>query len=105
MELNPNDALSQDYIGVVLGESGAVQAAIPEFEKAIKIDPTKKPKTIEFTFTEGQLQGKTSLGIYELQGDTFKYCRAAPDKPRPTEFSSKEGSEQTLVVYKREKGE
>src|SRR6266581_404822 len=34
MELNPNDALSQDYIGVVLGESGAVQAAIPEFEKA-----------------------------------------------------------------------
>ena len=73
-------------------------------EATTKIDPTKNPKTIEFTFTEGQLQGKTSLGIYELQGDTFKYCRAAPDKPRPTEFSSKEGSEQTLVVYKRGKG-
>ncbi len=68
-----------------------------------KIDPTKKPKTIDFTFTEGDLSGQTALGIYELTDDTFKYCRAAPDKPRPTEFSAKEGSEQTLVTYKREK--
>src|SRR5262249_10550977 len=35
-------------------------------EATTKIDPTKKPKTIDFTFTEGELQGKTSLGIYEL---------------------------------------
>jgi len=72
-------------------------------EATIKIDPTKKPKAIDFTFTEGQLQGKKALGIYELTDDSLKYCRAAPDKPRPTEFSSKDGSEQTLVVYKREK--
>jgi uncharacterized protein (TIGR03067 family) len=72
-------------------------------EATTKIDPTKKPKTIDFAFTDGQLAGKSALGIYELKDDTLKYCRAAPDKPRPTEFSAKEGSEQTLVVYKREK--
>jgi uncharacterized protein (TIGR03067 family) len=69
----------------------------------IKIDPTKTPKTIDFTFTEGDLQGQSALGIYELTDDTYKYCRAAPGKPRPTEFSAKEGSNQTLAVYKREK--
>jgi len=72
-------------------------------EATTTIDPTKKPKTIDFVFTRGELDGQKSLGIYELTDDTFKYCRAAPDKPRPTEFSAKEGSEQTLVVYKRAK--
>jgi uncharacterized protein (TIGR03067 family) len=69
----------------------------------IKIDPTKKPKAIDFTFTEGDLSGTKALGIYEVTDEGFKYCRAAADKPRPTDFSAKEGSEQTLVVYKREK--
>jgi uncharacterized protein (TIGR03067 family) len=69
------------------------------------IDPTKNPKTIDTTFTEGDLKGETALGIYELKGDTYKYCRAAPGKERPTEFSSKEGSGHTLVVYKRAKAE
>jgi uncharacterized protein (TIGR03067 family) len=72
-------------------------------EATTKIDPTKKPKTIDFSYTEGQLKGKDALGIYELTDDSFKYCRAAPDKPRPTEFSSKEGSGHTLVVLKRAK--
>jgi len=72
-------------------------------EATTTIDPTKKPKTIDFTFTSGDLDGQKSQGIYELTDDTFKYCRAAPDKPRPTEFSAKEGSEQTLVTYKRAK--
>src|SRR5262245_43040918 len=30
-----------------------------------KIDPTKKPKTIDSTATDGPDKGKTSLGIYE----------------------------------------
>src|SRR5712671_7550634 len=31
-----------------------------------KIDPTKKPKQSEATFTEGELQGKRVLAIYEI---------------------------------------
>jgi uncharacterized protein (TIGR03067 family) len=52
-------------------------------EADTKIDPTKKPKTIDFKFTEGQLKGQTALGIYELKDDTLKYCRAAPPSSHP----------------------
>jgi uncharacterized protein (TIGR03067 family) len=67
------------------------------------IDPTKKPRAIDYTMTEGPTKGKTHLGIYELDGDTVKFCFAAPGKDRPTDFTAKEGSERTLSVWKRDK--
>ncbi|HEV3386733.1 MAG TPA: TIGR03067 domain-containing protein [Gemmata sp.] len=73
------------------------------FKAKFSIDPTKKPKTIDYTMTEGPTKGKTHLGIYELDGDTVRFCFAAPGKDRPTEFSAKEGSERTLSVWKRDK--
>lgn len=73
------------------------------FKANFSIDPTKKPKTIDYTMTEGPTKGKTHLGIYELDGDTVKFCFAAPGKDRPTEFTAKEGSQQTLSVWKRTK--
>jgi uncharacterized protein (TIGR03067 family) len=73
------------------------------FKAKFKIDPTKKPKSIDYTMTEGPTKGKTHLGIYELDGDTVKFCFAAPGKDRPTDFTAKEGSERTSSVWKREK--
>ena len=67
------------------------------------IDPTKKPKTIDYTVSEGQTKGKTQLGIYEIDGDTVKFCYSAPGKDRPTDFTTKEGSGRVLSVWKREK--
>ena len=66
------------------------------------IDPTKKPKHSDATFTEGEVTAKT-LGIYEVDGDNMKICYAFPGKDRPIEFSSKPGSGQVLIVYKRDK--
>src|SRR5436305_1643584 len=52
-------------------------------------DPTKKPKVVDTTYTEGPDKGKTFKGIYQRDGDTLKFCRAtAPDQPRPTEFKT-----------------
>lgn len=65
------------------------------------IDPTKKPKTIDYRFTDGPTKGKTQLGIYEVNGDTVKFCFAAPEMDRPADFSTKEGSRRTLSVWKR----
>jgi len=65
------------------------------------IDPTKKPRTIDYLFIDGPTKGKTQLGIYELDGDTVKFCFAAPGKDRPAEFTTKEGSGRTLSVWKR----
>lgn len=73
------------------------------FKARFSIDPTKKPKAIDYTMTEGPTRGKTHLGIYELDGDTVKFCFAAPGKDRPTEFTAPEGSQRTLSVWKRDK--
>ena len=73
------------------------------FKAKFTIDPAKKPKAIDYTMTEGTTKGKTHLGIYELDGDTLKFCFAAPGKDRPTEFTAKEGSGRTFSVWKRDK--
>jgi len=40
------------------------------------IDPAKKPKTIDYQMTDGFTKGKKQLGIYEVDGDTFKLVSA-----------------------------
>lgn len=67
------------------------------------IDPTKKPKTIDFTLTKGKDKGKLFLGIYELGKKTRKLCFAPAGKDRPREFTSTTGNENILVTFKRVK--
>ncbi len=69
----------------------------------ITIDPTKKPKTIDYQMLEGPTKGKTQLGIYEVEGDTFKACFVSPGAERPAEFSGKPGEGRMLSVWKRQK--
>jgi len=73
------------------------------FKAKFTIDPTKKPRTIDYAMTEGFTKGQKQLGIYELDGDTVKFCFAAPGKERPKDFTAKEGSQQTYSVWKRDK--
>ncbi len=68
-----------------------------------KIDATKTPKELDVMDESGTVNDKTKLAIYELEGDTFKYCIGPAGKPRPAEFSSKEGSDNSLLVSRREK--
>ena len=69
-----------------------------------KADATKKLKTIDFIVKEGRHAGETIVGIYELDGDSLKWCAAEPGtKDRPTELSSGEGSKRLFVTLKREK--
>jgi tetratricopeptide (TPR) repeat protein len=37
---NPHDAVSHDYIGVLLGESGKLDEALAEFEQAARLEPS-----------------------------------------------------------------
>lgn len=70
----------------------------------IKLDPSKKPKTIEFDISSGQDKGKTQLGIYELKDDTFTFCMSHPGaKERPSELASTKESRTILTVAKRAK--
>jgi hypothetical protein len=57
----------------------------------VKVDPSKKPKTADWQITtEGDLKGKTALGIYDVDENTFKHCFAL--EKRPEKFESEEGS-------------
>ena len=67
------------------------------------IDPTKTPRALDFTATEGDWKGNQYLGIYELGEKARKMCFAPPGKERPTEFASPPGSDHILVTFEREK--
>ena len=67
------------------------------------IDPSKSPKTIDVTMTEGPYKGNIMLGIYEFDGDTLTACFDPEGKKRPTEFRSEPGSATFLNVHKRVK--
>lgn len=84
------------------GDEVTVMMGSQVFLKAkFTIDPTKKPKTVDYDMTEGFTKGKKQLGIYELNGDTFKACFNSPGAERPTEFKS--GAGLTLSEWKRQK--
>lgn len=84
-------------------EATTTMAGQVYFKAKITIDPSKKPKTMGYQMTEGFTKGKTQLGIYELDGDTFRSCFSAPGDPRPTDFTTKPGDKRTSTVWKREK--
>ncbi|MEX0713417.1 MAG: TIGR03067 domain-containing protein [Pirellulales bacterium] len=108
LEVNANKAMEEDAtkLTVVNGSDGtwSLRSEDKEISKGTStIDPTKKPKTIDFTPTEGEGKGNEYQGIYELGKKTRKMCFAPPGKERPTEFSSTSGSEHILVTFEREK--
>jgi uncharacterized protein (TIGR03067 family) len=67
----------------------------------LKLDASKKPRTIDATITEGPHKGTTQQGIYEIKGDTMVAAFAKPGGARPTEFKTTEGSGQSIVRYTR----
>jgi uncharacterized protein (TIGR03067 family) len=76
----------------------------------VTIDPTKKPKRIDIKITDGtgtgeKLKGKTALCIYQLDGDTLKFCINRPGQEGyPEQFPDKEGVDKYLfLVFKRAK--
>jgi uncharacterized protein (TIGR03067 family) len=70
----------------------------------ICIDPTRKPKVIDFYATKPE--GKVEMGIYEWDGDDkLKVCFTDPGtkQTRPRLFSTTKGTGHVLAVVKREK--
>jgi len=59
---------------------------------------------IDFTLTRGPDKGKTSKGIYSLEGDSLRVAYAAPGEDRPRDFRTAEGTRQAMWVLKRAQG-
>jgi uncharacterized protein (TIGR03067 family) len=65
------------------------------------LDKSKSPNAIDYVIVQGQNAGKTQLGIIELNGPTLKLCFAAPDQPRPKDFSSTPGDSRTSTTWRK----
>jgi uncharacterized protein (TIGR03067 family) len=73
-----------------------------EGKGTFKIDPMKKPMTMDMLLETGPLKGKTQVAIYELQNDTLKICIGDIDKKeRPTNFDTNSKPGVVTFVYKK----
>jgi uncharacterized protein (TIGR03067 family) len=104
----PDDEIKKTTL-IIKGDKLTVKktenAAKPEektYEMSFTLDPTKNPKWIDVTYTDGERTGESSLGIYELNDDSLKICMSR-GTTRPSEFESKPESQRHLMVLKREK--
>jgi uncharacterized protein (TIGR03067 family) len=102
-EVAENDAKKLTFINKADG-AWSVESEGKEISSGKSdIDPTKKPKTIDFMPTVGVFSGNEYLGIYELAKDTRQICFAEKDKGRPTEFAAPAGSGRFLLKFERVK--
>jgi uncharacterized protein (TIGR03067 family) len=73
----------------------------PVVKYRIKLDPTKKPKTIDFTHLAEKEKDKTEPGIYQLEQGLLKLVLDEDKKGRPTVFEGKETASYSVMVLKR----
>jgi uncharacterized protein (TIGR03067 family) len=86
---------------VIHGDRFTTAAMGAEYSGTIGIDTSKKPKQFDLTFTEGPEKGSRSLGIYELNGDTWRICLGLTGKTRPRKFATAPGSGHALETLTR----
>jgi uncharacterized protein (TIGR03067 family) len=74
-------------------------------EGTFHIDPSQKPKAIDFR--PAKPEAKVQLGIYEItEGGTIRICFTHPGtaQTRPSEFSTTKGTGHVMGVSERAKG-
>jgi uncharacterized protein (TIGR03067 family) len=90
----PNDLL------VFSGTTCSTVTGKRTIECTFTIDPSKSPKWIDVTRTEDKV---ACPGIYELKDGTLKVFLGTPGGKRPTEFKTKEGTQQVIHTHERVK--
>ena len=76
---------------VLKGDKFTTSGMGADYAGTVSIDAKKKPKTLDMTFLSGPEKGRTNLGIFEVEGDTWRLCLDMTGKSRPKEFASKPG--------------
>jgi uncharacterized protein (TIGR03067 family) len=102
-EVIPSNFLATGEL-VVKGDVYKVSLNDISATATFKLDPSKSPKQIDFTYTDGANKGQTIPGIYELKGEELKVCRGLDDKTsRPKNLEAPADSELISVVWKKSK--
>ena len=67
----------------------------------LRLDAGKDPKTFDAKEVEGLGVGRTYKGIWEVEGDSLKWCFSTKDRPKG--FESKADADFFLLVLRRQK--
>jgi uncharacterized protein (TIGR03067 family) len=71
------------------------------YEGIVELEPNREPKAFDLVFTAGHAQGHRNLGIYQLEGDSWKICLATSGDIRPENFQTTAGSGFALETLER----
>jgi RNA polymerase sigma-70 factor (ECF subfamily) len=90
----PEDAI-KDLKVVFSGDKVTVNRPAGERKGTFKLDPSRKPRTIDMTF---DVQGRmaTVRGVYEFDGERLKICLSESGEERPADLDDAKGSLRTL---------
>jgi uncharacterized protein (TIGR03067 family) len=67
-----------------------------------KLDPSKKPRTIDYKSLDGAFKEKTNFGIYEFVGDELKPCMHNADATDyPKDFIPSKNDRLAIIVSRR----
>lgn len=86
---------------VVSGNRFTTSSMGAAYEGTVAVHQTTAPKSFDLHFEEGPEKGNTSLGIYELDGDTWKICLTTRGSERPKEFAAPPGTGIALETLQR----
>ncbi len=71
---------------------------------SFRLNPERKPKEIDFSYTKGPKKGRTDRAIYLFQGDLLTFCiQEDATQARPKEFNTEPDTALSLVVLERVK--
>jgi uncharacterized protein (TIGR03067 family) len=107
LEVNGQSTPEEKLKGATLtikGNKYTVKTRGMTHEVTFELDATKKPKEIDMHFPDGPEVPKLSKGLYEIDGDTFRMCRAqAAGQDRPREFVTQDIPGVFIVTWKRQR--
>jgi uncharacterized protein (TIGR03067 family) len=86
---------------VVRGNRFSTTSMGATYEGTVVIHQTTAPRTFDLHFDDGPEKGNTNLGIYELDGDSWRICLATRGSVRPQEFAAPPGTGIALETLRR----
>ena len=84
---------SQNEIRITFGGQLIIHARV-------RIDASAQPVHVDYFNVGGQAKGAVQHGIMQWVGDEVCFCMAAPNQPRPTDFTCPAGSGRTLSQWR-----
>ena len=69
----------------------------------VKLDESTDPMHVDYYNLDGACKGAIQHGLFEWIGNEACFCMAAPNDPRPEDFSSPQGSGRTFSQWRRKK--